>query len=81
MTYTKTILNAAAIAFVCVFTTPQLAMADKGGIPNTSACNPGNASFCPNATVPEIGAEGAAAAVALVLGALVLMTARKRRSA
>lgn len=43
--------------------------------------NPGNSPLCSSTSVPEIGAQGAAASLALVLGALALMSSRRRRLA
>ena len=74
-------------AFACAVTFslcgPVLAQGYNGqGSANASpsACNPGQAVFCQSSvSVPEIGGQGAAAALALVFGALVLMTSYRRR--
>lgn len=64
---------------------PGLAAADKGGIPNAAACNPGNASFCPErntssaANVPEISAAGLPAALGLAATVVLLIRERKRK--
>ena len=61
------------------------ALADAGGIPNAHACNPGNASFCPNggsstAQVPEMDAAGLPVTLGLITSLIMWRRDRRKNS-
>lgn len=66
------------LALITILSGSGAVWADKGGVPNSAACGPGNAVFCSEVGVPEISIAGLPVALGLAATLILLIRERKR---